>query len=51
MGEPLYLDVISALKDKDISIVGGRYGLSSKNTDPSQIYSVFKMLDKELTIN
>ncbi len=51
IGEPLYLDVVSALKDQDISIVGGRYGLSSKNTDPSQIYSVYKMLDKELKNN
>ena len=47
IGEPLYLDVLSALKDKNIKIVGGRYGLSSKNTTPSQIYSVYKMLEKE----
>ena len=44
-GEPLYLDVLSALKDKSISIVGGRYGLSSKNTTPSQIKAVYDMLD------
>ena len=48
IGEPLYLDVCAALKDKDIEIVGGRYGLSSKNTTPAQIYSVFKMLEGEL---
>lgn len=47
MGEPLYLDVLAALKDKDIQIVGGRYGLSSKNTTPSDIYSVYKMLESE----
>ena len=47
-GEPLYLDVVSILKDLDIKIVGGRYGLSSKNTDPAQIYSVYKMLNNEL---
>ncbi len=46
IGEPLYLDVVSALKDRDITIVGGRYGLSSKNTTPSHIYSVFKMLEE-----
>ncbi len=46
IGEPLYLDIVSALKDKDITIVGGRYGLSSKNTTPSHIYSVFKMLEE-----
>ena len=44
-GEPLYLDVISILKEKDIDIVGGRYGLSSKNTTPAQIKSVYDMLD------
>ena len=44
-GEPLYLDVVSSLKDKNITIVGGRYGLSSKNTTPSQIKAVYDMLD------
>ncbi len=44
IGEPLYLDVCASLKDTDIEIVGGRYGLSSKNTTPSQIYAVYKML-------
>ncbi len=51
MGEPLYLDVVSALKDKDINIVGGRYGLSSKNTTPKDIYSVYQMLDSKLQNN
>ena len=45
IGEPLYLDVVVALKDKDINIVGGRYGLSSKNTTPAQIKAVFDMLE------
>ncbi len=45
VGEPLYLDVVSALKDKNIMIVGGRYGLSSKNTTPAQIKAVYEMLD------
>ncbi|MFV0249725.1 MAG: pyruvate:ferredoxin (flavodoxin) oxidoreductase [Bacilli bacterium] len=45
VGEPLYLDVISILKDKNINIVGGRYGLSSKNTTPAQIKSIYDMLD------
>lgn len=44
IGEPLYLDVLSALKDKDIKIYGGRYGLSSKNTTPADIASVYNML-------
>ena len=43
-GEPLYLDMVSALSDKNIKVVGGRYGLSSKNTTPSQIYAVYEML-------
>lgn len=51
IGEPLYLDIVSALKDKKMNIVGGRYGLSSKNTTPSDIYSVFKMLEGELKNN
>ncbi len=44
-GEPLYLDIVSALKDTDITIVGGRYGLSSKNTSPKHIKAVYDMLD------
>ncbi len=51
MGEPLYLDILSALKDKNISIVGGRYGLSSKNVTPSDICGVFKMLNESLKNN
>jgi len=45
IGEPLYLDIVGALKDTNIEIVGGRYGLSSKNTTPSQIKAVYDMLD------
>lgn len=44
-GEPLYLDIVNALKGKDIEIVGGRYGLASKNTTPSDINAVYEMLD------
>ena len=44
IGEPLYLDVLSALKDTKIEIVGGRYGLSSKNVTPKDIYGVYSML-------
>lgn len=42
---PLYLDVLNALKDTNIKVVGGRYGLSSKNTTPSQIKAVYDSLD------
>ena len=48
IGEPLYLDVVSALQEKNIEIVGGRFGLSSKNTTPGDIYSVFQMLENQL---
>lgn len=44
IGEPLYLDVLSSLKDRKIKIYGGRYGLSSKNTHPSDINDVFMSL-------
>ena len=45
-GEPLYLDVLSALKNKNINICGGRYGLSSRNTTPDNIAAVYKMLEE-----
>ncbi len=48
LGEPLYLDACSALKEKglnDIVVVGGRYGLGSKEFNPSMIYSVYKNLE------
>ena len=48
IGEPLYLDICAALKDKDIDVVGGRYGLSSKNTTPNQIKAVYDMLDNPI---
>ena len=43
-GEPLYLDVVSAFANSNIKIYGGRYGLSSKDTNPSQIKAVFDFL-------
>ena len=51
IGEPLYLDVLSALKDQNVNIVGGRYGLASKNTTPKDIYSVYYMLENKLQNN
>ena len=44
-GEPLYLDIVEVLKEKNIKIVGGRYGLSSKDTTPGMIKAVYDMLD------
>ena len=45
-GEPLYLDVCSVLKDVDHvkTIVGGRYGMGSKDTTPRQIKAVYDHL-------
>ena len=43
-GEPLYLDVSAILSKRGVKVVGGRYGLSSKNTTPDQIYAVYEML-------
>lgn len=51
VGEPLYLDVLSTLKDKNVNIVGGRYGLSSKDTTPDDIAAIYKMLDEKLKNN
>ena len=46
IGEPLYLDVVTALKDKkDLTIIGGRYGLSSKEFTPSMVKAVYDYLD------
>ena len=47
-GEPLYLDVTAALRDKKINIVGGRYGLSSKDTTPAQIKAVFDFINSDI---
>ena len=46
-GEPLYLDVVQTIKEADarVSVFGGRYGLSSKNTTPAMIKGVFDFLD------
>lgn len=47
-GEPLYLDVVAALKQvgrKNIEVFGGRYGLSSKDTQPKHIKSVYDFLE------
>ncbi len=43
-GEPLYLDVCSVLKGRPITIVGGRYGLGSKEFSPSMVKAVFDNL-------
>ena len=48
-GEPLYLDVVTALANagKQATIIGGRYGLGSKDTPPSTVFAVYNELNKE----
>ena len=49
LGEPLYLDVCSALLENgraDIKVVGGRYGLGSKEFNPSMVFAVYKNLEQ-----
>jgi pyruvate-ferredoxin/flavodoxin oxidoreductase len=45
IGEPLYLDVVAALEDRDVSIIGGRYGLSSKEFMPRMVKAVYDHAD------
>ncbi|MFR6172791.1 MAG: pyruvate:ferredoxin (flavodoxin) oxidoreductase [Blautia sp.] len=50
LGEPLYLDVVAALKGtkfNDTPIFSGRYGLGSKDTTPAQIVAVYENTTKE----
>ncbi|MCI6023241.1 MAG: pyruvate:ferredoxin (flavodoxin) oxidoreductase [Oscillospiraceae bacterium] len=50
LGEPLYLDVAATLREaglNDIVLVGGRYGLGSKDTPPSSVFAVYKELEKD----
>lgn len=49
VGEPLYLDVKNIFFDRkdDVVIVGGRYGLASKDTTPAQILAVYENLKQE----
>lgn len=51
LGEPLYLDVVAALKGTKfdaVPILSGRYGLGSKDTTPAQIVAVFKNTEKKM---
>ena len=50
LGEPLYLDVVAALKNTKfdaVPIFSGRYGLGSKDTTPAQIVAVYKNTEKK----
>ena len=49
-GEPLYLDVVTALANAGITdktVIGGRYGLGSKDTPPSSVFAVYEELTKD----
>ena len=49
-GEPLYLDVVTALANagmNDVTVIGGRYGLGSKDTPPSSVFAVYEELKKD----
>ena len=48
-GEPLYMDVVTALANagiNDKTVIGGRYGLGSKDTPPSSVFAVYEELEK-----
>jgi len=54
LGEPLYLDVIAGLNECDrqgIKVVGGRYGLGSKDTTPASIFAIFANLAEKAPKN
>ncbi len=53
IGDPLYLDVKSLYYDSDLKpvIVGGRYGLGSKDTTPAQIFAVYENLAQDFPKN
>jgi pyruvate-ferredoxin/flavodoxin oxidoreductase len=51
VGEPLYLDVRAVLDDTGVKVVGGRYGLASKDTTPGAVLSVFENLKSDAPKN
>ena len=49
LGEPLYLDVMTAFAEagmNDVKVIGGRYGLGSKDTPPASVFAVYDELAK-----
>ena len=49
-GEPLYQDVVMALAQAgrhDVTVIGGRYGLGSKDTHPASVFAVYEELAKD----
>ena len=49
-GEPLYQDVVTALANagwNDVKVIGGRYGLGSKDTPPASVFAVYSELKRD----
>ena len=48
-GEPLYLDVVTSVANagRDIQVIGGRYGLGSKDTPPASVFAVYNELKRD----
>jgi len=51
IGEPLYLDVATALKGVGIKVYGGRYGLSSKDTTPGCVVAAYRNIQSDNPMN
>ncbi len=49
LGEPLYMDVVTSLASmgRTATVIGGRYGLGSKDTPPASVFAVYKELAKD----
>jgi len=49
LGEPLFMDVVTAMNEvgRQADVIGGRYGLGSKDTPPSSVFAVYEELKKE----
>ena len=49
LGEPLYMDVVTALANAGVqaTVIGGRYGLGSKDTPPASVFAVYNELKKD----
>ena len=50
MGEPLYQDVVTALANagkNDVQVIGGRYGLGSKDTPPASVFAMYEELKRD----
>ena len=51
IGDPLYLDICACLQNMPIKILAGRYGLSSKDFNPSMVFAIFKNMKLKIPKN